>query len=1095
MNIELNAGVAKIEDSLELQNCAREPIHQIQTIQPHGFLVACERASGRITFVSENIQHYLQPNQISFIGQPVFELLKNEPGAALALLAGVSVGPPLLIDLQFRFGEISGEHFEVVAHRIEASIVIEAMPFHTAPKEFTNENSQIESMVKGVGELHRQKSMEGFLHSCVSQIQQLSGYQRVFIYRFLPDWSGEVIAESTAAGCGSRFLGLRFPASDIPEQARALYRTNLLRIIGDVDATAIPLLSTVASAPLDQSNSLLRSPSPVHLRYLQNMGVKATMTISLLKDGELWGMVSCHHNVPLVPPVELRRMTSLLCALLAEVAVLRLDAVLRQEITNKTLCFRDAMTQLIREVGSGDKFPLNARKALADVSTAMKVGGFGLMIAGQWIYEPSVDTALLEFLLSKARGLTSDTVFSTSCLNLESKLPSFPERLWAGALVLQVPGTSDSFLILLRKEVTQEVMWGGAPGKESIELANGIKILEPRQSFESWTEVMHGRGEIWSEEEQMVVLDVARTLGDAQLAYSRQVLQAELRMLGSCMEHLNDIVIVTLTASFDEPNPTIIYVNEAFVSKTGYSREEAIGRSPRFLQGPGSDRAQLDVLRNAMRDWRPVTVELINYCKNGEPFWVELSLAPIAGRNDAFTHWVAIERSIDERKDNEITLRKLADFDVLTGLPNRRLLMGRLPLALSASKRYGRNGALLFIDLDNFKDLNDIEGHNVGDELLKQVAQRLLASVRLEDMVARLGGDEFVIMLENLSAEINEAAASAQQLAEKVICGLSQPYDLPGHSYSNTASLGISLFCDSNGDQSSVEEMFKQADFAMYQSKSAGRNTWRFFDPKTQAQLVEKNALESDLKKAFAENHLNLYYQPIVDANRTVVGTEALLRWQHKTRGWVSPAEFIPIAEHSGLIVPIGKWAIAQACAMLKSWSLDPLRLHWSIAVNVSAPQVRQSDFVAIVKNLVANSGCDGAHLKLELTESILQHDVDATIGKIEALRDIGVTFSIDDFGTGYSSLAYLQRLPISVLKIDSSFVRNVVGDAGDRAICMMILALGKTLGLSVVAEGVETEDQFDFLRSHQCDLFQGFRFSKAVPPNELNDVAAAIRS
>ena len=1093
MDVVSHRGVGQPSDSLDMQNCAREAIHQIETVQPHGFLVACDRASGRIMFVSENIRHYLQSNHIILIGRPVFELLEGAPEAILALIAGVSVGPPFLIDLKFRFNAVSLEHFEVHAHRIGDTVVIEAMQFPNASTEFANQSSQIECMIKGVGELHRYKSVEGFLHSCASQIQQLSGYQRVIIYRFLPDWSGEVIAESTAPGCESRFFGLRFPASDIPEQARALYRTNLLRIIGDVDATAVPLLSTAASAPLDQSHSLLRSPSPTHLRYLQNMGVKATMTISLLKDGDLWGMVSCHHDMPLVPPVELRRMTSLLCALLAEVAVVRLDTVLHQETVDKTLRFRDALTQLIKEVGSGDNFPLIVSKALADVSKAMKVNAFGLMIAGRWVYTPVVDSALLEFLLSKARALTGESVFSTSCLIQEAGLPKFSERQWAGALVLRVPGTHDSFLMLLRKEVIQEVKWGGAPGNESTELANGTTILGPRKSFDSWTEVMQGHGETWSADEQMIVLDVAKTLGDAQLAYSRQVLQVELRMLGACMEHLNDIVIVTDAISLDEPSPTIIYVNEAFVTRTGYSREEAVGRSPRFLQGPGTDRAQLDVLRNAMQEWRPVTVELMNYRKNGEPFWVELSVAPIADRNGWFTHWVAIERSIDERKDNEVMMRKLADFDVLTGLPNRRLLMGSLPLALSVSKRYGRNGALLFIDLDNFKDLNDTEGHNVGDELLRQVAQRLLALVRFEDTVARLGGDEFVIMLENLSAENDQAAASAQQLAEKIICRLAQPYDLAGHSYSNTASLGISLFRDSGGYQSSLEEMFKHADFAMYQSKSAGRNTWRFFDPKTQAKLVERNTLESDLKKAFAENRLRLYYQPIVDANRKVVGTEALMRWQHKTRGWVSPAEFIPIAEHSGLIVPIGKWAIARACAMLKSWSSDPLRAHWSIAVNVSAPQIRQADFVATVQNLVADSGCDATYLKLELTESILQHDVDATIAKIEALRTLGVAFSIDDFGTGYSSLAYLQRLPISVLKIDSSFVRNIRDDAGDRAICMMILALGKTLGLSIVAEGVETQHQFEFLRSNQCDLFQGFRFSKAVPAEELENVAAAI--
>ena len=1089
----LQAGIVHSVSSIEMQNCAREAIHQIQMVQPHGFLIGCDGTSGCITFVSENTSHFLHTGQRELIGLPIVDLLEGAPDALFALLISVPTGAPLLVDIQFSFSAVSGEYFEVIAHRVDTTIVIEALPFKKAPRVSSNERSQIESMIQGVGALHRHKSLDGFLHSCVSQIRHLSGYQRVFIYRFLPDWTGEVIAESTAPGCDGRFLGLRFPASDIPEQARALYRINLLRIIGDIDAVPVPLLSAATNTPLDQSNSLLRSPSPMHLCYLHNMGVKATMTISLIKDGELWGMVSCHHDVPRVPPVGLRRMTSLLCALLAEVAVVRLDAVLHQEMINKTLRFRDVLNQLVREIGSGTDFPLLVEKALADVSATMNVGGFGLMLAGHWLCAPPADVTLLAFLLSRARELHCNATFLTNCLLEESGLDDIAKSKWAGALVVCIPGTVDSFLVLLRREAIHEVKWGGAPGKEKIALANGLQVLGPRQSFDSWTQVMQGRSEQWTADEQLVVQEVARTLGDAQQAYSKQVLQTELRMLGSCMEHLNDLVIVTDTLSIEEPGPTIIYVNEAFVAKTGYAREEAVGRSPRFLQGPATDRTQLAAIRKAMQAWRPVTVELVNYRKNGEPFWVEISLAPIADRYNHYSHWVAIVRDIDERKRNDNTMQQLVNYDPLTGLPNRRLLMDRLPIALSINKRLKRNGALLFVDLDNFKDLNDTAGHHVGDELLKQVAQRLSAIVRLEDMVARLGGDEFVIMLENLSADHDYAAISAQQIAEKVICELAQPYDLAGHSYSTTASLGISLFQESQ-QQRSMEDLLKQADFAMYQSKSAGRNTWRFFDPKTQAALVEKNALEADLKKAVVDKYLCLHYQPIVDADRTIVGVEALMRWRHATRGWVSPAEFIPVAEYTGLIVRIGTWAISQACAMLKTWSADPQRRDWSIAVNVSAPQIRQTDFVAIVESLVNESGCNPAYLKLELTESLLQHDFDMTIAKMEALRTVGVTFSIDDFGTGYSSLAYLQRLPISVLKIDRSFVCNIVEDAGDRAICMMILALGKTLGLSIVAEGVETPEQFDFLKAHHCDMFQGFLFCHAVSSEKLSDATAVLR-
>jgi light-regulated signal transduction histidine kinase (bacteriophytochrome) len=521
--------------SEELDNCAREAIHQIQQVQPHGFLIACDARSGIISFVSANARDYLRAGPSGFPGSHIGDLLEGPAATISRQLAAVDAASPVLVEFRFRSGVVSAEHFEVLAHRTGNTVVIEAMPFLTAPLESSHDRHQIEEMVRSVGTLHRQKSLDEFLHVCVTEIRRLSGYQRVFIYRFLPDWSGEVISESTDEGCESRFLGLRFPASDIPVQARELYKTNLLRIIGDVDAQPVALQPHVPGTLLDQSNSLLRSPSPMHLRYLHNMGVKATMTISLLKDGELWGMVSCHHPEPRVPPVALRRMTKLLCALLAEVAVVRLDAVLHHEVANKTLRFRNAVNKLLHDVGSGSNFPQVVDKALTDITAVLNIGSHGLMLGGRWVCEPTLAPAPLAFLMRKARQLEPGDLYFSHCLATDAAIPAADCAPWAGAMIVPVSGAPESYLFLLREEVVQQVKWAGAPSKETIALDNGMQVLGPRQSFESWTQFMQGQSDPWTDDEQVVVREVAKALGDAHLAYGGLIMQAELRMLGSCM--------------------------------------------------------------------------------------------------------------------------------------------------------------------------------------------------------------------------------------------------------------------------------------------------------------------------------------------------------------------------------------------------------------------------------------------------------------------------------------------------------------------------------------------------------------------------------
>lgn len=1069
----------------DFEECAREAIHINQLIQPHGFLIAINADSAEIAFVSENAASFFGMTPSELLDTRISDLLEA-PQLCLQQLMSTKAISPISIDVRFNRCPANRKKLETLVHRAEHLIVIEVTPFPETD-QYVEELQELETIVQGIGEMHRQKELVKFLDVCADEIRKLSGYRRVIIYRFLPDWSGEVIAESASSGLSQEFMGLRFPASDIPEQARELYKKNLLRVIGDVGVAPIPIVSRDPALRLDQTHSILRSPSPIHLAYLSNMQVRSTMTISLMRNGELWGMVACHHDAPRIPPVQLRRMTKLLCALVSETVVLRLDELVRQQTTSKSVSLAKALSNMVISLNAGDDFDAAIARETKALAQALRVDDVGLFIDGRWICNPSVEEPTLLKLIQKTDDLQLESAYFTQELRLGTPSDTDFENVWPGLGIVRLPFSAHAYLFLLRKEAQKKVLWAGAPTKERILLSSGEYALGPRRSFGQWSEIVKGKSEPWLEEEIELCVQMAKTLDESYIKFTAQKMQTELRMLGSCMQRLNDMVLVTETDANDLPGPRILYANDAFLNHTGFSKEDVTGKSPRILQGEKTDRMTLDRVRKAMEEWRPITVELINYKKSGDPYWVEISMAPIADETKRFTHWVSIQRDIESRKRVEMDIQKLVFYDALTGLPNRRLLMDRLRVALSSSRRYSRNGAVIFVDLDNFKDLNDTEGHHVGDELLKQVARRLSAEVRLEDTVARLGGDEFVVVLEGLSSEVNDAASAAQIIAEKLIHSLSRPYELPGKNYTGSASIGISLFQDHNTIQS-LDDSLKYADFAMYEAKSAGRNTWRFYDPLTQAAQVARNLLAEELNATFHSGGLSIHYQPIVDHTRVPVGVEALLRWQHPTKGWISPVEFIGIAEQNGLIVPIGNWVLKSACELLSRWSLSASRKGWTIAVNVSARQLQQRDFVETVRSMVDTSGCDASRLKLELTESLLQHDFESTVKKMDYLKAQGIQFSIDDFGTGYSSLTYLRKLPISVLKIDRSFVQDAVDDPSDQAICKTILALGQTLNLKVIAEGVETESQFALLQSNGCENFQGYLFSRPITVERLEE-------
>jgi diguanylate cyclase (GGDEF)-like protein len=471
--------------------------------------------------------------------------------------------------------------------------------------------------------------------------------------------------------------------------------------------------------------------------------------------------------------------------------------------------------------------------------------------------------------------------------------------------------------------------------------------------------------------------------------------------------------------------------------------------------------------------------EIWDRCKDGRLIFRWLNITAIANEDGVVTHYVSTQTDITARKIAEEAVEHLAFYDPLTDLPNRRLLSDRLQQAQASFARTGKEGAILFIDLDNFKALNDTQGHDVGDLLLVQVAKRLKACVREGDTVARLGGDEYVVVLEDLDEDPVEAATQAKAVGKKILQALNKPYVLVGHEYRNTPSIGVTLLDD---PQQSIEDILKQADIAMYQAKKSGRNTLQFFDPRMQEAINTRVAVEKELLSAIERSEFELHYQAQVDANGKILGAEALIRWNHPKQGIVAPDKFIPLAEETGLIWPIGAWVFEAACAQLKAWQQHETARDLVLAVNVSVKQLQHEDFVQLVKSIVERFQINPYRLKLELTESMLVENVEETIAKIEELRALGIRFSLDDFGTGYSSLQYLKKIPLDQLKIDQSFVRGIETDRHDRDIVRTVIAIAQSMDLDVIAEGVETEGQLHVLMDRGCNSYQGYLFGKPLP-------------
>ncbi len=571
----------------------------------------------------------------------------------------------------------------------------------------------------------------------------------------------------------------------------------------------------------------------------------------------------------------------------------------------------------------------------------------------------------------------------------------------------------------------------------------------------------------------------AHGLAIRQATVVHQKLESNLRQLTRALESSSNGVMITSSTQLDHP---IVYVNPAFERITGYPPDEVIGQSGRFLVRDDLNQKGLNDIRTALRKHGEAHAILRNYRKDGGMFWNELHIAPVRDENGQMTtHFVSIINDVTERINYEQELSYHATHDALTGLANRTLLNDRINQAIAHARRERRMIGVLLLDLDRFKLINDGFGHGPADNLLKTVAERLLGAVRETDTVARLGGDEFVIIVTDI-----ESDQEISTVAGKIMRALSQPMTVEGKDIFVTTSIGAAVF---PRDGEHGEALIRNADVAMYRVKEYGRNNYRFYTSEMKHMALDQLDMEGSMRRALERDEFVVYYQPTISvANGNVVGGEALVRWNHPNLGLIQPNDFIPLAEETGLIVPLGDYVLRQVCKNLRRW-IDQGESIQRISINISARQFRQDDLAEHIAGILAETGIDGAQLEFELTESMVMHDVDNTLTTLRRLKQLGATLALDDFGTGYSSLSYLKRFPIDVLKIDRSFIRDVESNSDDAAIANAVIAMAHSLGLRVVAEGVENAAQLELLRQHGCDEIQGFFFSRPLPEADFQNI------
>jgi diguanylate cyclase (GGDEF)-like protein len=958
--------------SRELERtCAEEPIQIIGTVQPHGFVLVVDIATTRIVQVSSGVErHWPGLGEASRLLQGALADWVDGLGASpQALLDTLPDADPISLDLKPCLATPAGAarqgsravSFECVGHRVGNLAVFEWQP--RVEDSANGERQALSAMTTALLRLRGAQALDPFYRDCVREVARLCGFDRVMLYRFLPDWTGEVIAEEAAGALKTRFLGLRFPASDIPSQARALYTQSKVRVLTDVQAvpdTLLPSL-TPAGVPLDQSHSLLRGFSQVHQTYLKNMGVRATMSLSIVCGGKLWGLIACHHYEPRIPPYHVRDTMRQVCELVAGVTAMRIETLSRLAVAQDAVSMDRLLVKVHQAVLEDEHTEAVLARLLPELlaafrATALFVGIGELQYLGSVTPSAAPAAEVTREVAARIAEVAPGGVFQSSdLLTLEAAaMVSLPQA--AGLLAVQQLGETTELCGFTRPEIVHEVSWAGEPVKRIATTPDGRVRLEPRHSFDLWKETISGTARAWSPSEVDACERLLRILSDA--------------------------------------------------------------------------------------------------CKRRE------------------------------HKVLEFELRFRAHHDHLTGLVNRRSMEESLDQRLGANRF---DSAVMLIDLDHFKMINDTHGHGAGDRLLQALSARLSAVIRPADILARVGGDEFLLLAELL---LPDQAAAALAIAQRLHAAMEAPFDVDGQPVRLALSVGIAIPPDHG---TNATDLMRRADLALYRAKKSGRASTVIFNTPLEEGLMGTYELERDLQEAIGKNELSLSFQPEVDLNTgRVVALEALLRWTHPRRGPIGPGVFIPIAERSDLISEIGDWVMRSAIATQAHWRSQG-NFCPPIAVNVSMSEVMSGTLVGTITRLLNEFHLPPEFLTVELTESVIMKDSRVAMRVLSGLKQLGVLTALDDFGTGYSSLSHLRTLPLNALKVDQSFTADLTDDVHSRSLTQAIIRMAEALKMTTIAEGVETRGQLDWLRGQKCNIGQGYLFSPAVPANLVLSTSARI--
>lgn len=962
-----------ISEELE-KTCAHEAIHLLGTVQPHGFLMVVDAKSEHIVQVSSGVVCHWPglPDASALIATPLSDWVDGVAAPGAPKLTSLAPSHCVVLPWRPRFErtcntqeQSRASDWECLGHRSGDWAVLEWLPQATSADESRRESKILTDFAGVIARLRHADRLNTFFDECVQVMQDLSGFDRVMIYRFMPEGDGEVVAEHTSKNCQPKFLGLRFPSTDIPRQARELYLTNRLRVLADVDAKMDTLIPpTLPSGELlDQSHCMLRGLSPVHLAYLHNMEVRATLTLSIVIEGKLWGLIACHHNQPRTPPYQLREGLRQVYELVAEIANMRIEALSQLEAVRQRLSLDHLLYQFHQAVTEEGEISAALDAMLPELLQAFDANSLGVRIGSlSYIGGPGKRLGSAQQILDEVaarlvlKDRSQNVLMRDDLLTSNSKCLKFlPEA--AGLLLTQRYNGEMIFCFVTRQEMVQQVRWGGEPLQDVTALPGGLLRLEPRRSFAEWQQSVKGKSQPWE--------------------------QAAADALESLLQRLSE-------------------VNKLQVNRTLQEK----------------------------------------------------------------LHW-------------------RAHHDQLTGLYNR------LAMEDEVSRRLGDDqfdAALMLLDMDHFKKINDTYGHEIGDRVLQQFSLRLKAAVRGFDLLARLGGDEFMLLLQIPHA----APAIALTFAERLHQAVAAPFEINGQQLRLGISVGIAI---PPVHGRTVSELLRHADLAMYQAKSMGRSRSVVFESAMASDQLDFYLLERDLNEAVDRNQLSLVFQPKVDlVSRRVVGLEALVRWNHPSRGQNTPDRFIPIAERSDQIVRIDRWVMRAAIAEQARWRAQGLTTL-PVAINLSMADILSSNLVAYLSDLLEEYQVPPEALEVEVTESCVMRDLGQTKSSLLALNKLGISTTLDDFGTGFSSLSYLRQLPLQCLKIDQSFTKSMLQDSNSEKLTQAILAMGNALKMCIVAEGVETEEQMNWLLAHGCHIGQGYFFSPPVPPEDVPQAVKRIES